>query len=347
MSFSNRRPLTMVLPFLLLLGALAGLPAATGAQSAGLASGPGAKHIVSLAPSITETLFALGLGGQVVGVTDDCFFPSEVKNIPKIGNYYRPNIEAIVRLKPDLVIFYHELNDYLPSTIRDTRLTEVETLQTDRQLYRSWLHKTNRILLDVCAVYRFLAFHYSRGRLERLAASRPETGLRANPLAEIGFPENMVSAVANPSEMTDKGSRLVQRFAPEILGRRVSEEERRENLEELLSLCRRNGIRLVLIHPAYVLTLRHECLLTRFCRERSVPMFEAFDSLHHESEEPDFFFVDNFHPSPLGHANLARNLASFVLASFPDLRGGTAASSAGIVPASGWISPDPVPAGGR
>lgn len=88
----------------MLLGNIIGLPSEDYAQNNVPFPTPASQRIVSLAPSITETLFALGIGGQVVGGTDDCFFPSEVKNIPKIGNYYRPNIEAIVRLRPDLVI---------------------------------------------------------------------------------------------------------------------------------------------------------------------------------------------------------------------------------------------------
>jgi len=62
------------------------------------------KRIVSLAPSITEMLFALGLGGRIVGVTEYCDYPDEALNIAKIGGYYNPNYEAIVALKPDLIV---------------------------------------------------------------------------------------------------------------------------------------------------------------------------------------------------------------------------------------------------
>jgi iron complex transport system substrate-binding protein len=61
-------------------------------------------RIVSLAPSVTETLFALGLGQRVVGVTRQCLYPPEARTIAKIGGYYDPNYEQIVRLKPDCVI---------------------------------------------------------------------------------------------------------------------------------------------------------------------------------------------------------------------------------------------------
>jgi iron complex transport system substrate-binding protein len=61
-------------------------------------------RIVSTAPSITEALFALGLGPQVVGVSRFCDFPPEVQKLPKVGTYIKPDPEAIARLAPDLVI---------------------------------------------------------------------------------------------------------------------------------------------------------------------------------------------------------------------------------------------------
>jgi iron complex transport system substrate-binding protein len=62
------------------------------------------RRIVSTAPSITEMLYALGLGDRVVGVTTFCHYPPEAARKPKIGNYLRPDVEAIVALQPDLVI---------------------------------------------------------------------------------------------------------------------------------------------------------------------------------------------------------------------------------------------------
>ncbi len=62
------------------------------------------QRIVSTAPSITEMLYALGLGDRVVGVTRYCRYPPEAQLKPKIGDYTSPNLEAIAALKPDLVI---------------------------------------------------------------------------------------------------------------------------------------------------------------------------------------------------------------------------------------------------
>jgi iron complex transport system substrate-binding protein len=63
-----------------------------------------AKRIISLAPSITEILFALGLNEEIVAVTNYCDYPTAVLNKPRIGGFIDPSIEKIVSLKPDLII---------------------------------------------------------------------------------------------------------------------------------------------------------------------------------------------------------------------------------------------------
>lgn len=62
------------------------------------------KRIISLAPSVTETLFALGLADRIVGVTSYCDYPPEAAQKERVGDTMRPSIEKIVALKPDLVI---------------------------------------------------------------------------------------------------------------------------------------------------------------------------------------------------------------------------------------------------
>jgi iron complex transport system substrate-binding protein len=64
------------------------------------------KRIVSMAPNITEILFALGLGPRVVGVTRFCDWPPEAKAIPKIGGLVDPNVEIVRSLDPDLVVAF-------------------------------------------------------------------------------------------------------------------------------------------------------------------------------------------------------------------------------------------------
>ena len=62
------------------------------------------QRIVSLAPGITETLYALGLDNEIAGVTHYCNWPSRALKKPRIGGFSNPSIEKIVSLKPDLII---------------------------------------------------------------------------------------------------------------------------------------------------------------------------------------------------------------------------------------------------
>jgi ABC-type Fe3+-hydroxamate transport system substrate-binding protein len=66
------------------------------------------KRIISAAPSITEMIYALGLGHRVVGVTDFCHYPPEVRQKPKIGSYMRPDLETILAMRPDLAVVLRE-----------------------------------------------------------------------------------------------------------------------------------------------------------------------------------------------------------------------------------------------
>ncbi len=61
-------------------------------------------RIVSTSPSITESLFALGLGDRVVGVSTYCHYPPAVANLAKIGSFIKPDAEKIAQLRPDLVV---------------------------------------------------------------------------------------------------------------------------------------------------------------------------------------------------------------------------------------------------
>ncbi|MEI6845645.1 MAG: cobalamin-binding protein [Candidatus Firestonebacteria bacterium] len=61
-------------------------------------------RIISLAPSNTEILFMLGLGDKVTGVSGNCDYPEAAKKKEKIGEFFSPNLEKIISLKPDLVL---------------------------------------------------------------------------------------------------------------------------------------------------------------------------------------------------------------------------------------------------
>ncbi len=62
------------------------------------------RRIVSLAPNLTEILFALGLGGNVVGLTQDSDYPPAALDKPRVGTFWQPSIEAVIATRPDLVV---------------------------------------------------------------------------------------------------------------------------------------------------------------------------------------------------------------------------------------------------
>ena len=78
------------------------------------------KRIVSLSPSNTEIIFALGAGDRLVGVTEYCNYPKEAKDIDKVGGFSDPNIERIVSLKPDIA--------FVAGSFQDETITKLESL---------------------------------------------------------------------------------------------------------------------------------------------------------------------------------------------------------------------------
>jgi iron complex transport system substrate-binding protein len=78
--------------------------AAGSARGADRNEDTGIERIVSLAPSVTEILFALGVGDRVVGVSTYCDYPPQVARIDRIGTFLSPNVELILKHRPDLVI---------------------------------------------------------------------------------------------------------------------------------------------------------------------------------------------------------------------------------------------------
>jgi iron complex transport system substrate-binding protein len=96
--------------------------------TAGAAASAPPARIISLAPSVTEVLFALGLGERVAGVTSFCRYPPEAARLPQVGGYLDLNLEAIVALDPDLVVL---IQDHDSARARLDELG-VPTLQVDQ-----------------------------------------------------------------------------------------------------------------------------------------------------------------------------------------------------------------------
>ena len=118
--------------FVTLLAAAAGSVCAAGGYPVSIVDDTGAAveiprepvRIVSLAPSNTEILFALGLGDRVVGVTSACDYPETAKKVDKVGDY-NINIEAVVAKRPDLVVAVADLQMPVIQKLRELKLRVV------------------------------------------------------------------------------------------------------------------------------------------------------------------------------------------------------------------------------
>ena len=108
---------------------------------------PPSQRIVSLAPSVTETLFALGFGNRVVGVTTYCDYPAEARNVPKIGGFMNPSLETIAAKRPDFVIGVTSATDAV-------KAREMERLGLKVTLIS--LGSVNEILASIKSIARLL-----------------------------------------------------------------------------------------------------------------------------------------------------------------------------------------------
>jgi iron complex transport system substrate-binding protein len=86
-------------------------------------------RIVSLAPNLTETVYALGLQDRLVGDTDYCDYPPEAQKKPKVGGAINPNLEQIAALRPDVVLVTKDLNRL--DTVRALDTLGIPSYSTD------------------------------------------------------------------------------------------------------------------------------------------------------------------------------------------------------------------------
>lgn len=147
------------------------------------------KRIVSLVPSVTEIIFALGGEHRLVGVTDYCDFPPAARRKPSVGGMIAPSLEAIVALEPDLVI----------ATTQGTRQDTVT--QLERLRIPTYLVAADRLaeVLDVVARVGELTGRRSAvepliaGLEQRIAAVRKATaGLTRPRVLYVLWPEPLI-----------------------------------------------------------------------------------------------------------------------------------------------------------
>jgi iron complex transport system substrate-binding protein len=101
------------------------------------------QRIVSLAPSLTETLYALGLQDRLVGDTDYCDYPEDAQKKTKVGGAINPNFEEIAALRPDLVLVIKSLNRY--DTVRALDGLGIPVYATDPHTVDEIISSTQRL----------------------------------------------------------------------------------------------------------------------------------------------------------------------------------------------------------
>ncbi len=105
------------------------------------------KRIVSTAPSITSTLFELGLGDKIVGVTDNCKLPDGVGNIPGIGKVLDINSESVMMLKPDTAIVL-SANEPLARKMNNLK---INTIVVDQSTIDGFMFSL-KIIGEICSI---------------------------------------------------------------------------------------------------------------------------------------------------------------------------------------------------
>jgi iron complex transport system substrate-binding protein len=150
------------------------------------------RRIVSLAPSITETIYALGLQDRLVGDTDYCDYPPEAQQKPKVGGAINPSIEEIAHLRPDLVLVTKSLNRL--ETVHALENLGIASYATDPQTVGGIISSTQRLaeVLGAAEAGNALAKEL-QNRLEdlrrRIATAKPISVLFVvwtEPLISIG-----------------------------------------------------------------------------------------------------------------------------------------------------------------
>ncbi|MCH7473849.1 MAG: SGNH/GDSL hydrolase family protein, partial [Gemmatimonadetes bacterium] len=187
--------------------------------------------------------------------------------------------ERGLALEPQMVLFYHEANDLLPTYLRASDNSVLGMNLSDPERHAHRLRRTHRRLLAWSAIYRFIRYRLALSRIERFQQT---VGEEFRP--------------AWPVQLGDAQRSLKFPF-------RVRLEEQIEILRELVLLSREHAFEFVLIHPSYRDSQPHTCVFTEFSRANRVPLIDVHPLLH-PKDGPDLF-LDKMHPSRRGHERIA------------------------------------------
>jgi iron complex transport system substrate-binding protein len=141
-------------------------------------------RIISLAPSVTEVVYALGLGPQVIGVTRFCRYPPEAQSVPKVGGFYDVSVEEIVRQKPSQVFALRESG----ASVEGLRRFGIPVIEVDHSTVAGIKESITRVAAT-CGVESV-----AKGMITRLVAQEEE--IRARCSGDNGTDPTRVMVVA-------------------------------------------------------------------------------------------------------------------------------------------------------
>ncbi len=169
------------------------------------------RRIISLAPSVTEILFAIGLNEEIVGVTEFCDYPPEALNKPKVG-YARPNLEALVALQPELVLAPK-------SFMRADLLSKLEQLKIPTFILEA--HTVEEILAHIQTLGRMVG--HAQEANDQAAIIRKQLGNLSSQLA--GLPRPSLLYVINSEPLITVGPGSFIHHMIELAGGRNAAEQ--------------------------------------------------------------------------------------------------------------------------
>ena len=181
-------------------------------------------------------------------------------------------------LKPDMVMLYHERNDFLPAGVWDRKNFFFDVAFTDRERYEQ--RRPHLWLLSM--LYHSRLYLWARNR--------------------------SVESRYDPRKDPFRYSSAKVLF-------RADHHDRRHALDQIRALCSEQGITLVIIHPRYGQWRKHRqnCLLQRYAREHHVPFIDLHKLVDIEQPGDGPFFLDGSHPSARGHQAFARVIYDYLV----------------------------------
>lgn len=170
------------------------------------------QRVVSLAPSITEILFAIWAGDKIVGVTDYCNYPVEAKQKESIGGFVNPSIEKIISLKPDLVFATKDGND--PQVVERLRKFGIPVYVTNPRDFGSIVNSILKIsdLIGKATEGKALYEELKKKKeiiLEKVRAKKPRRVLflyGVDPMVSAGpgtFADNLIGLAGGINVLAD------------------------------------------------------------------------------------------------------------------------------------------------